>query len=62
MTAPTNPHNIFNGNSLKARLIGASDDAMVSIQASMNSCVNVLALNPLDRVLFDSISSSSWVM
>ena len=64
MTLPTNPYKNINGNFLEARLLGIYDvgTAVVSMQESMNSCVNVIVLIPLTSLLFSVVSSSPWVM
>ena len=64
MTLPTNPYKNINGNFLEARLLGVSDvgTAVISMQESTNSCVNVIVLIPLTSLLFSVVSSSPWVI
>ena len=64
MTLPTNPYKNINGNFLEARLLGISDvgTAVISMQESTNSCVNVIVLIPLTSLLFSVVSSSPWVI
>ena len=64
MKLPTNPYKNINGNFLEARLLGVSDvgTAVISMQESTNSCVNVIVLIPLTSLLFSVVSYSSWVM
>ena len=62
ITAPTNSHNNFNGKFLEERFIGVAGTVVVSIHASMTSCVNVIVVCSLACMLFYSVLSSSWVI
>ena len=56
MTAPAHLHNIFNGIFLDAIFLGVTGVVVVSIHVKINSCVNVLVLQPLACVLFAGVS------
>ena len=62
IVVPTNSHNSFNGKFIEERFIGVACAVVVSIQASITSCVNVLVVCPLECMLFSGVLFSSWVM
>ena len=62
MTDPAHSHTIFNGNSLDVSFLGVYGVVVVYIHDNITSCVNVLVLQPLDRMLFSGALLSSWVI
>ena len=61
MTAPSHSHNISNGNvSMLVSLV--LHFFVVSIHATITSCVNVIVLRLLSHVLFAGGLLSYWVM